>query len=585
MIALYYEILFLLSVLLATVYVFVWRRHFDITFSVMFTLVPIVCLGYTMMAHSTTLSEAIMATKIVYLGGSFLQYFIMLSIMSLCKIHISKWFKRILFICCVILYSFVLTIGYKPYFYKEFSMEIVDGEPLLHKTYGFMHSIFFVGIILIFAVNLTAITYSFFKKKQVSRRIMYLLFLPDLLCMMSYFVGRLITQRFDIIPSAYVFAELMYILIIRRLTLYDINETAIDSLMQTGNTGFISLDLRQRYLGSNETARKIIPALNDLYVDKKITEGGSAVPVPEWIARFVKDENDHEFVYTVPAKDSAEGEDDRIYVVEASYLYDDKRRCGFIFTLTDDTQNRKYIRLLDHYNEDLQTEVRIKTQHIEEMHTNLIMSLAMMVESRDNSTGGHIKRTSTGVKLLIEEILKDDRNALSPEFCKDIIKAAPMHDLGKIAVDDAILRKPGRFTPEEFEKMKLHAAEGARVIHEILKKTDDESFHILAENIAHYHHERWDGSGYPDGLKGEQIPLEARIMAIADVYDALVSKRVYKDSMSFEQADSIILSGMGTQFDPGLKEYYISARPKLEAYYSSLENETAPAAVTRPQAV
>ena len=96
MIALYYEILFLLSVLLATVYVFVWRRHFDITFSVMFTLVPIVCLGYTMMAHSTTLSEAIMATKIVYLGGSFLQYFIMLSIMSLCKIHISKWFKRIL---------------------------------------------------------------------------------------------------------------------------------------------------------------------------------------------------------------------------------------------------------------------------------------------------------------------------------------------------------------------------------------------------------------------------------------------------------------------------------------------------------
>ena len=101
--------------------------------------------------------------------------------------------------------------------------------------------------------------------------------------------------------------------------------------------------------------------------------------------------------------------------------------------------------------------------------------------------------------------------------------------------------------------------------------TDDDSFHLLAENVAHYHHERWDGSGYPDGLKGEEIPLEARIMAIADVYDALVSKRVYKDSMSFEQADSIILSGMGTQFDPGLKEYYISARPKLEAYYSSIE--------------
>ena len=130
-----------------------------------------------------------------------------------------------------------------------------------------------------------------------------------------------------------------------------------------------------------------------------------------------------------------------------------------------------------------------------------------------------------------------------------MIKAAPMHDLGKIAVDDAILRKPGRFTPEEFEKMKAHAAEGARIVHEILKGTDDEDFQRIAENVAHYHHERWDGSGYPDGLKGEEIPLEARIMAIADVYDALVSKRVYKESMSFEKADAIIMEGMGTQFD------------------------------------
>ena len=146
-----------------------------------------------------------------------------------------------------------------------------------------------------------------------------------------------------------------------------------------------------------------------------------------------------------------------------------------------------------------------------------------------------------------------------------------MHDLGKIAVDDAILRKPGRFTPEEFEKMKSHAAEGAKIVHEILDGTDDIRFHIIAENVAHYHHERWDGSGYPDGLSGEQIPIEARIMAIADVYDALVSKRVYKEKMSFEQADSIILDGMGKHFDKSLEPFYISARPKLEEYYSSLE--------------
>ena len=119
--------------------------------------------------------------------------------------------------------------------------------------------------------------------------------------------------------------------------------------------------------------------------------------------------------------------------------------------------------------------------------------------------------------------------------------------------------------------MKAHAAEGARIVHEILKGTDDVAFHHLAENVAHYHHERWDGSGYPMHLKGEQIPPEARIMAVADVYDALVSKRVYKDKMSFEQANSIIMDGMGSQFDSALKEAYLAARPALEAYYSSLE--------------
>ena len=169
--------------------------------------------------------------------------------------------------------------------------------------------------------------------------------------------------------------------------------------------------------------------------------------------------------------------------------------------------------------------------------------MATMVESRDNSTGGHIRRTSEGVRMLIDAMKSlpqpPEGYPMNEEFCRNLIKAAPMHDLGKIAVDDAILRKPGRFTPEEFEKMKTHAAEGARIVHEILKSTDDLSFHVIAENVAHYHHERWDGSGYPDQLKQTEIPPEARIMAVADVYDALVSKRVYKEKMSFEQANKI----------------------------------------------
>ena len=226
------------------------------------------------------------------------------------------------------------------------------------------------------------------------------------------------------------------------------------------------------------------------------------------------------------------------------------------------------------FNDELKKEVEEKTKHIEALNDSFILGMATMVESRDNSTGGHIRRTSDVVRILTDTIRSGEALQISDDFCKNLVKAAQMHDLGKISVDDDILRKPGRFTPEEFDKMKVHAAEGARVVHEILKDTDDTDFRVIAENVAHYHHERMDGSGYPEGLKGEEIPLEARIMSIADVYDALVSKRVYKDSYSFDRADQIILEGMGTQFDPGLKVYYETARPKLEEYYSNVLKKT-----------
>lgn len=229
---------------------------------------------------------------------------------------------------------------------------------------------------------------------------------------------------------------------------------------------------------------------------------------------------------------------------------------------------RKLADMEKNYNAELQKEVAAKTERIVALHDQLLIGMATMVESRDNSTGGHIRRTSEAVRILTESIRENGAPELPDGFCEKLIKAAPMHDLGKIAVDDAILRKPGRFTPAEYDEMKTHAAEGARIVHEILADTDDGEFRRIAENVAHYHHERVDGSGYPDGLKGDEIPLEARIMAIADVYDALVSKRVYKESYSFEKADQIILEGMGTQFDPGLRACYEAARPRLEAYYA-----------------
>jgi putative two-component system response regulator len=542
-----------------------------VNFTLIFTLIPIACLGYLLSALARSLEAAIIGQQIIYIGGSFLQLFIVFSIFNLCKVEVPKYLRLILFAFCAIVYASVLTIGHLDWFYTKVSFEMIGSRPILHKEYGIMHTVFYVLVCLYLITGIITIIYSWIRKKEIPRRILIMLIFPDIVCVVNYFIIlKVFNLSVDLVPLGYIFAQLIYLLITYRVNLYDVSNTVIDSFVQEQKVGYISFDFNLRYLGSNQVAKDLVPELNDIAIDELFGYKPSQRKIRHFLDSFRQNNENNTFVYVVNGPDDDSFEDDQFYNVNVNYLYDGKWKRGYIITFIDDTPNRKYIKLLDSYNDTLKKQVDDKTRHIVEMHDNLIMGLAMMVESRDNSTGGHIKRTSEGVRLLIDEILGEGNLDLSDEFCKDVIKAAPMHDLGKIAVDDDILRKPGRFTPEEFEKMKAHAAEGAKVIHEILLHTDDDSFKKVAENVAHYHHERWDGSGYPEKLAGEQIPIEARIMAIADVYDALVSKRVYKEAFDFARADKIIMEGMGSQFDPRLQSVYEKARPKLEAYYASL---------------
>ncbi len=562
-----YFSMFAVSILLTVIYAFIWHRHFDVNITIIYIIISVTNLGYWFKNTAPDLPQAIMANKIIYIGGCFLPYFILMCVLNLCNIRVSRLVKTIPLLLSVFVYFSVLSAGYFPWFYKE-TVYLKENEVVhLQSAYGSMHTVHYIVLAVYLAAGIFAIIYSYFKKKQVSHTILFFLFCPEVIAVVGYLGNRLLRFDFEIMPMTYVLAEIVYLLIVHRMELYDVSDTVIDSMVQSGDTGFLSVDFKYHYLGSNKTARRILPELAVLNVDQCIDgmeefEG----TILGWIKRFEKDHSLTDNLYT--KKDTTEEKEEEIYQVTVNYLYDGRRKRGYQLYFTDDTKNQKYIALMNGYNAELEEEVAEKTRHIVDMHDNLILGMATMVESRDNSTGGHIRRTSEVVRLLIEEIKKDNVLELSEEFCRDIIKAAPMHDIGKIAVDDVVLRKPGRFTDEEFEKMKAHAAEGARIVHEILKETDDEHFKVIAENVAHYHHERWDGSGYPSGLKGDEIPLEARIMAVADVYDALVSKRVYKESMSFEKADAIIMEGMGRHFDKQLEPYYISAKPKLEEYYS-----------------
>ena len=216
---------------------------------------------------------------------------------------------------------------------------------------------------------------------------------------------------------------------------------------------------------------------------------------------------------------------------------------------------------------DQYRDIRRYSDNVLKMQDGLITLIADMVEDRDSDTGYHIQKTASYVRIIMDGLKRKGYYAeqLTPQFVEYVVKSAPLHDTGKIKISDTILNKPGRFTPEEYEIMKKHAVYGKEIIDKAISTVEGESYLREASNMAGYHHERWDGKGYPNGLKEEEIPLSARIMAVADVFDALASKRVYKPAFPLDEALRIIEEGKGTQFDPRCVEVFLEAVPDIEA--------------------
>ena len=202
---------------------------------------------------------------------------------------------------------------------------------------------------------------------------------------------------------------------------------------------------------------------------------------------------------------------------------------------------------------------------LSDYNTEMVMGFATLVENRDDNTGGHIRRTSAYVELLAKELEKNRKYSriLTADYIENLRLAAPMHDVGKIAIPDAILLKPGRLEKEEFEIMKSHSERGREIIKKTFGNTSSIEFTKMAYEVARYHHEKWNGKGYPEGLSGDAIPLSARIMAIADVFDAVTEKRCYKDAQPVEVSFDIIEKGAGVDFDPELAGIFLSLKPQI----------------------
>lgn len=231
-----------------------------------------------------------------------------------------------------------------------------------------------------------------------------------------------------------------------------------------------------------------------------------------------------------------------------------------------------YIYYNDLVQQDIQSELISNQQKANRMQEHIISGMASLIENRGTDSGGHVELISSLVKTLAEDARSDGvyADTLTDDFISKLFSIAPMHDIGKVVVSDEILKKPDKLTDEEYEQMKAHASSGGSVIRSVFGGMADDEYLEFASAIATYHHERWDGLGYPDGLAGEEIPLSARIMAIADFFDELISERHYKTATPAEEALAQIREGAGTQFDPLLAEVFLNHKEDFLKIYADI---------------
>ncbi len=567
---------FYLGCLLVSIGMLVWLKIFDVRKSIAqylnLIIVIISSFGYYLLSISRTLDEALISQIIGYVGGVFLPVFFFFLVLEICHLELSRFIKVVLVLCQCCIYGSVCTIGRNELFYKSIEMHRNNGMVVIDKSYGPFHMLAIGSMYLYLLLAFVVVIYALTKRKSVDVKNAMTMLVLMAIATGVYEIEKLIGMEYTIIPLTFDVLMLGALIPIYDSNIFTVYENKNIINEQLGNVGFLTFDKNKAYKGCNDYMGNIFPELLQYRLEQTIKN--SSRELQNIIDKITNIEDiyissskkEHIHVSIEPFIIGERYYDGKIHVLTNSF----GKLKGYTVELRDNTEHYKTLALQERYNDELAQEVDKKTKRIKTIQEKTILGMAQMVESRDLSTGGHIKRTSDVVRIFAKKLVNTDLG-LTPQFLDLVIRSAPMHDLGKIGVDDAVLRKQGKFTDEEYDKMKKHSEIGYHMVNEILSEVEDQDFVSVAENVAHYHHEKINGKGYPDGLKGDEIPIEARIMALADVFDALVSKRCYKDAFSYERAYEIIEKDAGTHFDKQLAMVFLSCKEELEDYYNASE--------------
>lgn len=568
MITVFYLVVFITSVVMNGYYM-IRNRKIDSIFAVFGVAVTINAMGRYMLATATNTEMALFATKAMYLGGSYAPFIFLVTLSKLCNVKVSRVVKGTMVIYSTLIFGFVLTIEKHKLYYKNIKLVVGKGYNYLIKDYGPFHKLYAImlamyGVLIIYYL-LCAIKIK--NKTNVSNKAVLLMCVLVFVIFSTYLLERLIGTNISYLSAGYLVSVIFMGRFFDRVNMYDRTANVMYSIERMKSYGYIAFDKKDRYIGANTYIKEIFPEITEWQIDAKVEETDS------YLQEEVLD-----FVLCLKTKNNAKKTieiNNKFYELNCRDIYYKKNySAGYVLEFIDRTAQKKYIQNMKSYNELLEQEVREKTTDLIYLKDKLILGVADLLESRDRITGGHIKRTTDVIKIFSAKLLENkDKFGISSNFLNGIVKAAPMHDLGKITIDDKILRKNGEFTEEEFNEMKQHTTEGARIVKQIFKNVEDDDFYRLTENIAHYHHEKWNGKGYPCGLVGNEIPFEARIMTLADTFDELVTKRGNKEGVSYDKAFEIIEELLGEHFDPELGTLFIECRPELEMLYDNYRKQ------------
>ena len=558
--AMAYGACFLVS---AAVFVFMAQKGYsgiDVNYWTIAVLVPIVIMGYFLKTQVTTPETARVLFCFIYLDSTFLVAASLLCMMRTLGFTTRPWLKSVVYIAAFVHIAIVCLSVHNDSYYQSMQVMQTSMGSVTRTESGPMkayHYAFLAGIVVWFA---SIVSTAAIRKGSYSRRAFGMFCAVIGTGLVMYLAETLFHANFTLLPIVYTVGDIAIAHSYDYMYTHDIAYVIANQQTHSGSHGYVAINPNGKFLSCNAKALDYLPFLKEQHTDAKIApEGEHERMVLELVDACGRD-----------GTESAKYQIGDMTCACEIAPFSAKRNGemqGYLLDIRDATEEQRNLNIITSYNETLNAEVIEKTENIRDIQQKVVLGMANMIENRDNNTGGHVKRTSDIIRILVDEVIRQGNIRIDEKMASDIVRAAPTHDLGKVSIDSSILNKPGRFTDEEYEIMKTHSAKSGEMVLILLEGVEEDRFVKVAFNVARYHHERWDGRGYPDGLVGTMIPLEARIMAVADVYDALVSKRVYKEPMSFEKAYSIMCESMGTQFDPNMKPIFVGCREQLEQYY------------------